>query len=316
MKMVAGVFVGGSYDLIWLIVYLSMNILIAGGTGFIGSYLKSRFEQDGDSVRIVSRSKGDVPWDEESLLQALNKSDVLINLAGKSIQCRFTAKAKEEILRSRLDTTSLLNRVVSKCDKPPQLWINASATAIYNNMAKEPQNEFSAKSTNRFLGHVVDLWEKEFFSVEWPAVRKVALRTAVVLGKNGGVFPLMNQLAKFGLGGKQGNGNQMFSWILIEDYYRIIRLVVEHDEIVGVLNAAAPNPVSNREWMRQLRASNHRWLAIPAPKIVLSMASYVLNFEPELVLDSTNVISKKLNDLNFEMIAPSIDMAINYLNEE
>lgn len=293
-----------------------MNILIAGGTGFIGSYLKSRFEQDGDTVRIVSRTKGEVSWSEDSLLQALKASDVLINLAGKSIQSRFTPKTKEQILRSRLDTTALLNQVLSKCDAPPRLWINASATAIYDNLAKEPQHEFSTQKADNFLSRVVESWEKEFFSVEWPAVRKVALRTAVVLGEKGGVFPLMNSLAKFGLGGKQGNGNQMFSWILIEDYYRIIRFVVEHHEIEGVLNAAAPNPVSNREWMHQLKKSNHRRLAIPSPKWILSIASYVFNFQPELVLDSTNVYSKKLKDSNFQFIAPNIDLALKYLNGE
>lgn len=292
-----------------------MNILIAGGTGFLGSYLKKRFEESSNVVRVISRAGGDVSWDEKELISALENTDVLINLAGKSIDCRFTDENKHQILNSRIETTALLKNAVSKCKNTPKIWINASATGIYKHTIDKKLNEYSVEFADDFLGKVVQKWEESFFSFDIPGIKKVALRTSVVLGKSGGVFPLLNRLSMLGAGGKQGNGNQMFSWIYVEDYFRIIQLIIANETINGVVNATAPNPVTNKYLMAAFKKTNKAIFAISSPKILLKIASYFLDFQPDLVLDSTYVNSQKLEDLNFEFTAPTVEKALELLNK-
>lgn len=287
-----------------------MNILIAGGTGFIGSYIKKRFEENGDTVRVAAREGGDVSWDEADLTRALEKTDVLVNLAGKSINCRFTEKNKQAILKSRIETTRRLNNALGKCINRPKLWINASAAGIYKHTFNEVQDEYAAAYGDDFLAEVVTKWEAEFYSVTFPETRKIALRTTVVLGKSGGVYPLLNRLSRFGLGGKQGSGKQMFSWIYVEDYFRILQFVIKEKTVEGAVNAAAPNPVTNKALMRAFKKTNKALLAVPSPEFLLQMSSYVLNFQPDLVLDSVNVSSRKLKELNFEFQADDIETAL------
>ena len=293
-----------------------MDILIAGGTGFIGSYIRKRFEETGNSVRIVSRTKGDVSWDEKTLIKPLENVDVLINLAGKNINCRFTEENKRKILNSRIETTATLNKAISKCKNPPKLWINASATGIYRHTINRVLNEYSVDFADDFLGNVVQQWEEEFLNLDFPETRKVALRTSVVLGKTGGVYPLLNRLSKFGLGGKQGKGNQMLSWIYVEDYFRILQFIIDNETINGTVNASSPTPVSNKQLMDAFKKSNRVLFAFPSPKFVLKLASYIFNFQPDLVLDSTNVISQKLEDLDFDFEAKNIETALSKLKDE
>lgn len=293
-----------------------MNIVIAGGTGFIGSYLKKRFEEKNHKVQVVSRNKENIPWNLENLIKTLNTSDVLINLAGKNIDCRFSKKNKKLILDSRISTTSILNKAVSDCTSPPRIWINASASGIYNHTSEQLQDEYSKLYADDFLANVVKKWEEEFFSIEIPQIRKIALRTSVVLGQNGGAFPLLNRLSKTGLGGKQGNGMQMFSWIYLEDYFRIVEFIIENQTIQGVVNASSPYPVSNSQLMKKINKANKIFLALPSPKIILKIASYFLNFQPDIILDSVNVCSTKLKELHFEYIAPDLEMALNLLNNK
>ena len=157
-------------------------------------------------------------------------------------------------------------------------------------------------------------WENAFFKEEILGTRKIALRTSVVLGITGGAFPLLNKLSKLGLGGKQGDGKQMVSWIFIEDYYRIVKFIIENKTISGVINASAPYPISNTEFMKELQVANRAFLSMPAPGFLLQIASLLLNFQPNLILDSTNVFSQKLKDLSFEFKAPDIHKVIKILN--
>ena len=293
-----------------------MTITIAGGTGFIGSYIKKRFEENGHKVRVISRTNGDLSWKNEELVKALNTSDVLINLAGKEINCRFTDKNKELILNSRIDTTKMLNEAVSECKKPPKIWINSSAVGIYKHTDEFVLDEYSVDFADDFLGTVVKAWEEEFFRTDLQNTRKIALRTAVVFGKSGGIFPLLNRLSKFGLGGKQGDGNQMFSWIYIEDYFRILQFIIENETMEGVVNAAAPKPVSNKELMRTFKQKNNAVLAIPSPEFILKIASYIIDIQPDLVLNHTNVFSQKLEDFNFEFEAETFDKALDLLYDK
>ncbi len=291
-----------------------MKILIAGGSGFIGRYLQKRLQETGHSTRIVSRKHKHVGWQLGSLIDELAETDVLINLAGHTINCRFTAINKKKILESRILTTSLLNEAVAACKTPPRLWINASATGIYEHTAEEKVlDEYAPDFASDFLGEVVGAWETEFRSHAFPFVRKIALRTAMVLGKDGGAFPHLNLLAGLGLGGKQGSGLQMISWIHIEDYFRIILFLIEQQSIEGVVNAATPNPVTNAHLMRSLRQIKGVFFGMPAPAFIIKIASAFIGVDASLILDSVNVRSNVLKANGFEFKFPDIEHAINDL---
>lgn len=287
-----------------------MNVLIAGGTGFIGNYLKNRFEASGHIVRLVSRSGMDVSWNMKDLIPELEKTDVLINLAGKSINSRFTEKNKELILQSRLKTTGILNEAVAACKNPPALWINASATGIYKHTGQnQTLNESSMDFAVDFLGNVVQLWEREFFGTSIPGVRKTAIRTSVVLGKSGGAYPIFKFLAITGLGGKQGSGAQMVSWIHIEDYYRIILFIIEESGISGVINASAPFPVTNQIFMKTLRKAKRFPVGIPAPEWAIKLGTGIVGVDSSLILASSNVNSEILMKNGFEFRFPTVEKA-------
>ena len=287
-----------------------MNVLIAGGTGFIGNYLKNRFETSGHIVRLVSRSGMDVSWNLKDLIPELEKTDVLINLAGKSINSRFTEKNKELILQSRLKTTGILNEAVAACKNPPVLWINASATGIYKHTGQnQTLNESSMDFAGDFLGNVVQLWEREFFGTSIPGVRKTAIRTSVVLGKSGGAYPIFKLLAITGLGGKQGSGAQMVSWIHIEDYYRIILFIIEESGISGVINASAPFPVTNQIFMKTLRKAKRFPVGIPAPEWAIKLGTGIVGVDSSLILASSNVNSEILMKNGFEFRFPTVEKA-------
>ncbi|MFV0472050.1 MAG: TIGR01777 family oxidoreductase [Paludibacteraceae bacterium] len=290
-----------------------MTILIAGGSGFIGSYIRKRFEENGHDVNIVTRSEKGISWDVKSLSEILSKTDVLINLAGESINCRFTEEKKKLIFASRIETTAMLNEAVSTTKTPPCIWINVSATGIYNHASKNILDEYTPEYANDFLGNVAQKWEEEFLKTDFPNTRKIVVRTSVVFGKNGGVYPLLNRLSKLGFGGKQGSGKQMFSWVYIEDFYRIIQFAIKNETISGILNATAPHPVSNLQLMQAFQQSNHPIAALPAPSFILKIASYILNFQPDLILNGTNVFSQKLEDFDFQFDASDIKTALELL---
>ncbi len=292
-----------------------MKILIAGGTGFIGKYLQKRFEESGHSVRVISRNGIDVPWNVNELVPELEKTEVLINLAGKSINSRFTDKNKELILKSRIETTHMLNEAVAACNTPPGVWINASATGIYRQTGiNELQNELSDEFSDDFLGNVVRQWENEFFSTSIPNVRKTAVRTSVVLGRSGGAFPLFRLLTVTGLGGKQGSGRQMVSWIHIEDYFQIILFLINKSgNSAAIVNASAPKPVTNKYFMESLRNAKGIPFGIPAPAPLIRIATAVVGVDASLILGSVNVNSVILQQNGFEFIYPEIDKAFGQL---
>ena len=289
------------------------KIVIAGGTGFIGSYLDMRFRERGYKVVLVSRDKAHVPWELIALTEALNKADILINLAGKSINCRHTPTNKKAVLESRIRTTELLGEAIRNCSQAPKLWINASATGVYKPSINHPMSEDETELGNDFLAEVVTSWEKVFFGRELASTRQVALRTSVVLGKDGGAIGPLVWLTRFGLGGKQASGTQMFSWIHLEDYFRVVLFLQEQDALQGVFNCTAPHPISNDVFMHALRSVLHVPFGIPAPEFVIRLGARLIGTEPELILNSVNVIPKKLSDAGFKYSFPDINKALHDL---
>ncbi len=187
------------------------KIILAGGTGFVGKYLQQKFSEAGYQVIVIAR-KTPTNWDSlDKITAALENSEILINLAGKSVNCRYTKKNKNEILISRTQTTKTLGEAIKKCKFPPKIWFNSSTATIYRHAEDKPMTEEKGEIGTGFSVGVAKAWEKEFFDFQLDTTRQIALRMAIILGKNGGVIPAFKNIVRLGLGGKQGNGNQMFS---------------------------------------------------------------------------------------------------------
>ncbi len=287
------------------------KVVIAGGTGFIGSYLEKKFHNEGYEVIIISRSKGHVRWNAASeITRALEDATLLINLAGKSVDCRYNERNKKEILNSRVSTTRILGDALSACKNPPALWINSSTATIYRHAEDRPMTEDQGEIGSGFSVNVAKNWENAFFSFSLPCTRQVALRMAIVLGSNGGVMKPFLNLVRFGLGGRQGNGRQMFSWIHIDDVYGIIHFLQEHHDLSGVFNCSAPNPVTNETLMKVLRNEMHTNLGLPSPGWFLKMGAVIIKTETELILKSRWVIPERLLNAGYQFRYPTLDSAV------
>lgn len=284
------------------------KLVIAAGTGFLGQVLVNHFENKFDEIIILTRGKSRVlntikyiNWDAKTLSgweNELENAAVLINLAGKSVDCRYTESNKKEILSSRIDSTKILNEAVLRCQNPPRHWLNSSTSTIYRHSEDKQMTENHGEIGDDFSMNVAKAWEKAFFEIETPQTFKTALRTSIVLGKNGGAFIPLKTLTKFGLGGKQGNGNQFISWIHEHDFARAIAFVIEK-ELIGEVNIVSPKPIKNKDFMVDLRRALKVPFGIPSPEILLKIGTKIIGTEPELVLKSRNVIPQKLNEQGF-----------------
>ena len=290
------------------------KIVIAGGTGFIGKYLQTKFETLHYKVVIISRQEGYVSWEnQQQIIEALNDAELLVNLAGKSVNCRYNEKNKTEIINSRTETTTLLGEAIQHCTKPPQLWINAGTATIYRHAEDRPMTESSGEIGQGFSVDVAKAWEKVFFHFQLPHTRQVFLRIAIVLGKNDGVMKPFTNLVRFGLGGKQGNGKQMFSWIHIEELFNIIQFLNQHKELEGIFNCSAPNAVTNKIFMQTLREVMHIKIGLPSPKWLLKLGTIFIKTETELVLKSRWVLPERLLKDGYTFLYPTIDKALSDL---
>jgi uncharacterized protein (TIGR01777 family) len=296
---------------------MKKKIVIAGGTGFVGQYLNKKFTAAGYEVIIISRQQSHVNWNNIPLIiETLESAEMLINLAGKSVDCRYNEKNKIKIYNSRIDTTIILGEAILTCKNPPPLWINSSTATIYRHAEDRPMTESAGEIGFGFSVDVATSWEKSFFNFNLPFTRQVALRMAIVLGKDGGVIKPLKNLVRFGLGGKQGNGKQMFSWIHIEDLFSIINFIQQHNELTGVLNTAAPNPVSNKTLMQLLRKNMGMAFGLSAPVWLLKIGAVIIQTETELILKSRWVIPERLSETGFQFQYPYMDEALkNILSE-
>jgi uncharacterized protein len=274
---------------------MKKKVILAGGTGFIGQYFEKQFKELGYDVKHISRQPQHISWNDKSaIIDALEDGELLINLAGKSVNCRYNEANKREIMNSRLETTKILGESVLSCKNPPHLWINSSTATIYRHAEDRPMTETNGEIGSGFSVDVATNWEKTFYSFSLPKTRQIALRIAIVLGKDGGVMtPYMN-LVRFGLGGIQGSGNQMFSWIHVEDLFRIVLFLNKREDLSGTFNCSAPEPVSNREFMKKMRKSMNMPIGLPSPKWLLEIGSVMIRTESELVLKSRWVLPERL----------------------
>lgn len=271
------------------------NILIAGGTGFLGKALQEHFEANNNTVWIISRhpkTNQQVYWDGKKMgewCEKIDLADVVINLCGKSVDCRYTAANKKKILDSRIIPTRLLNEAIHKAKSKPKVFINASSSTIYIHSEDTPMTEAEGIIGDDFSENIVKSWEAAFFENEIKDVRKAALRISFVLGKDGGAIPKLSTFAKLGLGGKQGNGNQLISWIHVEDFCQAVDRIIQRDTLKGAINLASPNPVSNKDFMASIRRMVGAPFHINQPTWLLEIATFFLRTETELVLKSRHV---------------------------
>lgn len=293
---------------------MKKKVVLAGGTGFIGQYFEKKYKEQGYEVFIISRQPQHISWsDQNKIISALNGAELVINLAGKSVNCRYNEKNKKEIIHSRTETTDTIGLAILACEHPPELWVNSSTATIYRHAEDRPMTETNGEIGEGFSVDVAKAWEQSLFAFHLPQTRKVALRIAIVLGEDGGVMEPYLNLVRFGLGGVQGTGTQMFSWIHIEDVYQIVQFIQSNKELSGVFNAAAPQPVSNREFMYQLRKIKNQRVAFSSPKWMLEMGAVFMRTETELILKSRWVLPERLEQEGFQFTYDSLDKAFEQI---
>lgn len=293
---------------------MKRKIVLAGGTGFIGGHLEREWKRLGFDVLHISRKEGHIVWsDASAITRALEGAEMLVNLAGRSVNCRYTAANKEEIMNSRTETTRILGQALLQCQAPPPLWINSSTATIYRHAEDRPMTEEEGEIGSGFSVEVAKQWERAFFSFELPSTRQVALRIAIVLGPGGGVMTPYRNLVRFGLGGAQGSGNQMFSWIHVEDLYGIIMFLKAREELSGVFNCASPSPVANRELMSRLRQAMRVRFGLPASRWMLELGALFMRTETELILKSRWVIPERLTKAGYSFRYDTLEKALSQI---
>lgn len=296
-----------------------MKIVIAGGSGFLGKALQQYFEAQQHTVLILSRTarKPDhIAWDgknQGNWSAAIEGADVLINLTGKSVDCRYTAANKQAILASRIDSTKALQEAVNRASHQPALWINASSATIYIHAETRQMDEYNGTIGDDFSMNVCKQWEAAFFEEKLPGLRKVALRTSIVLGNEGGAYPKLKTLTKACLGGSQGDGRQMMSWIHIHDFCRAVAHIIRDQEIDGAVNVTAPYPISNKDFMQAMRHKYRRSFGFSQNRLLLELGAIFLRTEAELLLKSRNVFPEKLSLQGFSFDYPKLELALQNL---
>lgn len=285
-----------------------MKLVIAGGTGHVGSVLCRAFSRDGHEVVVLSRSadatrEQTVSWDGRTLgpwVDALEGTDVLVNLAGYTVNCRYHRRNRERILRSRIEPTRILGEAIGQCSNPPSTWLQASTATIYAHRYDAPNDEATgilggheadAPATWRFSIDVATAWEQALEEAKTPRTRKVKLRSAMTMSPEpGGIFDVLLGLVRRGLGGRAGDGRQYVSWVHHEDFVRALYWLIDLEDTEGAVNIASPEPLPNAEFMRALRdAWGIRW-GLPATRWMLEVGAIFLRTETELILKSRRVV--------------------------
>ncbi|MCR8559444.1 TIGR01777 family oxidoreductase [Mucilaginibacter sp. BJC16-A38] len=285
------------------------KIVLAGGNGYLGKVLADYYKDKAEEVVIISRREQEtehnirtVTWDGKTRgkwTAELVNADMLVNLCGKNVNCRYTEKNKAEIYASRLQPTELLGEVIHDLFEPPKLWINITSATIYRHAEDRPQDEETGEIGTGFSVDVCRRWEAAFNKFETPKTRKVALRMGIVLGRSDSVFPRLLNLVKLGMGGMQGDGEQYVSWVHEHDVARTTEWLIDHQELKGVFNCTAPVPVKNSVLMRTIRKIYGMPFGLPAPAWLLEMGAVVIRTETELIFKSRWVLPKRLLESGF-----------------
>ncbi len=297
------------------------RMVIAGGSGFIGEFATTHFSNNGYSVTILSRNKPSwnsnydwIKWDGKTTGQwtnCLENVDVLINLSGKSVNCRYSEINKQLLISSRINSTQILGESITKCQTPPRLWLNASSATIHSNSSKPVgEDEHQAEG---FSPDLCRLWEKTLYESNTPNTRKVALRMGLVLNSSGSTMTYFKTLARLGLGGTLGTGKQHISWIHWQDFIQALEWIIDSPKLNGPINLVSPTPTENRIFMKTLRRVLSVPIGIPAKEWMVQIGAFILGTSSELILWDRNVVPKKLIRSEFKFKFPTIDKALGHL---
>ena len=300
-----------------------MKVIIPGGTGQVGTVLARALHERGDEVVVLSRTPSDAPWralkwDAETLgdwVAEFEGADVVINLAGRSVNCRYNPENRRLITESRVRSTQVVGEAVARASRPPRVWLQASTATIYGHRYDAPNDEATgiiggsepnAPDTWRFSIDVVTSWERACNESQTPNTRKVLLRSAIVMSPDrGGAFDILLKLVRLGLGGQAGDGKQYVSWIQDHDFIRSVLWLIEHEELDGPVNLSAPSPAPNAEFMRALREAWGTHFGLPASEWMLEIGAFFLRSETELILKSRRVVPSRLLESGFVFEFPT-----------
>lgn len=290
---------------------MNTTVVIIGANGFLGRYLCRHFARNGREVVAIARNRkgwsGDgmfLEWDGASVgpwAYALEGAELAINLAGRSVNCRYTSENRDGIFESRVRSTTTVGKAVAGCKVPPKLWINASTATWYRHAEDAPQDEWEGEAGEGFSHNVAAAWEDAFFSAKVPAeTRKVAMRIGMVLANEPEtVYDVLGGLTRKALGGTMGGGNQRISWIHMEDFLRAVEFVSRDPFLEGLVNFTSPTSPTNREWMRIFRETIGMPIGLPATEWMLGIGAAVLGTETELVLKSRWADPLRLREAGF-----------------
>lgn len=301
------------------------KVIIFAANGFIGNELVDYFLNKSE-VEVVAVARKEIKkksnnfksliWDGLTVgdwKNELENADLILNLAGRSVNCRYTEYNKTEIYQSRIFSVRAIGKAISDCETPPKVWMNFASATIYMH-SYVPNDEENGIIGSGFSVDVCKRWEKVFYDQNTPLTRKINFRTAIVLGKSGGVYPVLKKLSKRGLGGTMGNGKQFFSWIHIEDLCQIVEFIFEQKNFEGTFNLCAPNPIPNKELQKCIRKSNLFSINIPQPKFLLKWGARIIKTETELILKSRFVVPTRLLKENYQFKYSDINSCIDSLS--
>ena len=293
-----------------------MKIVIPGGTGQIGGVLTRAFVAQGHDVIILTRrarAANHVVWDGETegpWTREIDGCDVVINLAGRTVDCRYTKKNLGQMMRSRVRSTRVVGEAIGAAQRPPAVWLQMSTATLYAHRFDAPNDEATgliagdepdAPARWRPSIDIAKAWEAEAEAADTPHTRKVLMRTAMMMSPDrGGVFDILSRLTRWGLGGTLAGGRQYMSWIHHHDFVRAVDLLIARDDLAGPVNLAAPCPLPQRDFMAAMRAAWGAWFGLPASAWMLEIAAFVLRTETELLLKSRRVVPGRLLEAGFE----------------
>lgn len=302
-----------------------MKILIPGGSGQIGQILRRSFESSGDDVVVLSRGAGDesMRWDGKSLgswTRHVDESDVVINLAGRTVNCRYSDQNLKQMMDSRVDSTQVVGEAISRSQSPPKVWLQMSTATLYAHRFDAANDEATGRiggdepNAPAYWSRSIDIakaWEAELEKAETPRTRKVALRTAMVMSPDkDGVFDVLCGLTRKWLGGRIGSGKQFVSWIHEADFVNAIRFLVENESIDGPVNLAAPCPLPQVDFQSQLRKALGVRIGLPATKWMAEIGAVFMKTDTELILKSRRVVPGRLLEAGFEFGFPDWEQAV------
>jgi uncharacterized protein len=301
------------------------KIILFGANGFLGRSLCTYFAQQTD-IELIAVSRKIIPdlpttirqaiWDGKSIGDwklVLEQSEAVINLCGKSVNCRYNKANKRAILSSRLESTTAIGTAIQQCELPPKVWINAASATIYAHSENHGNTERNGKIGSGFSVDICNDWETCFNELLTPSTRKILLRTTIVLGKKGGAFIPMKRLAQFGLGGKMGNGTQQISWIHEMDFCRAIDFLIGAHKCSGIYNLGAPSPIRNKQFQDELRQQLGIPFGLQNPRWLLELGARFIRTETELILKSRFVLPERLLDAGFSFRFPNIQTCLHHL---